>query len=156
MTSEYNEWYKITWKNPKPELEATLNQEWYSAGHSKASTSSHSHSISYSLQFPPPPLAKTRGAGVRVSSSGAGVLHRPNLNGRYEITKAWIEADLEYEQRNHYQHWNNVLGLVLWLVPMSSLFNSIPWVTARVDSETIEKFKYAGLLALAALGDLHP
>eukprot|EP00961_Rhodomonas_salina_P173967 2346112-Rhodomonas_salina.1 len=31
MTSEYNEWYKITRKRPKPELEATLNQEWYSA-----------------------------------------------------------------------------------------------------------------------------
>eukprot|EP00961_Rhodomonas_salina_P077257 1035947-Rhodomonas_salina.1 len=31
MTSEYNEWYKITWKRPKPEQEATLNQEWYSA-----------------------------------------------------------------------------------------------------------------------------
>eukprot|EP00961_Rhodomonas_salina_P156127 2102201-Rhodomonas_salina.1 len=31
MTSEYNEWYKITWKRHKPDLEAPLNQEWYSA-----------------------------------------------------------------------------------------------------------------------------
>eukprot|EP00961_Rhodomonas_salina_P155510 2094199-Rhodomonas_salina.1 len=31
MTSEYNEWYKITWRHPKPDLEAPLNQEWYSA-----------------------------------------------------------------------------------------------------------------------------
>mmetsp|Transcript_28293 Transcript_28293/g.67337 ORF Transcript_28293/g.67337 Transcript_28293/m.67337 type:complete len:128 (+) Transcript_28293:94-477(+) len=85
---------KMGWEEKKQLLEQLLalaDRE----GRSKASTSSHSHSISDSLQFPPPPFAKTRGAGVRVSSSGAGVLRRPNLNGRYEITKAWIEADLE-------------------------------------------------------------
>eukprot|EP00961_Rhodomonas_salina_P257394 3478687-Rhodomonas_salina.1 len=31
MTSEYNEWYKVSWKSPKPELQKALNQEWYPA-----------------------------------------------------------------------------------------------------------------------------
>eukprot|EP00961_Rhodomonas_salina_P080084 1076452-Rhodomonas_salina.1 len=34
MTSKYNEWYKITWKSPKPELEKALNHEWYPASSS--------------------------------------------------------------------------------------------------------------------------
>eukprot|EP00961_Rhodomonas_salina_P269713 3643958-Rhodomonas_salina.1 len=31
MTSEYNEWYKVTWKSPKPDLQKALNHKWYPA-----------------------------------------------------------------------------------------------------------------------------
>eukprot|EP00961_Rhodomonas_salina_P187886 2535795-Rhodomonas_salina.1 len=31
MASEYNEWYNVTWKSPKPELQKALNDEWYPA-----------------------------------------------------------------------------------------------------------------------------
>eukprot|EP00961_Rhodomonas_salina_P112434 1512803-Rhodomonas_salina.4 len=67
----------------------------------------------------------------------------------YEITRAGIEADLEYAQKNRYPRWNILVGLVLWLVSMLSYLDNVPWVTARVDSQIIEGFKYAGLLALA-------
>eukprot|EP00961_Rhodomonas_salina_P050781 681808-Rhodomonas_salina.1 len=31
MTSKYNEWYKVMWKSPKPEVQKALNHKWYPA-----------------------------------------------------------------------------------------------------------------------------